>query len=111
MEMTDRIQQRLEALSLSPRAASLKAGLNTHFLQAVLSKKSESPRGVNLEKLTRALETTSQWLLDGSGDPSQPMDAPTAEIVSIMPSLDTARRAQLARFAQALAREKKEAEE
>jgi transcriptional regulator with XRE-family HTH domain len=89
----------------------MKAGLNTHFLQAILSGKSESPRGDNLTKLAAALETTAQWLLDGTGDPSQPMDAPTAEVVSIMPSLDASRRAELARYARMLVRDKKEAGE
>lgn len=107
MEMKDRIALRLEALGLSPRAASLKAGLNTHFLQAVLSGKSESPRGDNLSKLARALETTAQWLMDGTGDPSQPMDEPTAEVVSIMPSLDAKRRTELANFAKYLAEQRK----
>jgi transcriptional regulator with XRE-family HTH domain len=106
MEMKDRIALRLKSLGLSPRAASIKAGLNTHFLQAVLSGKSESPRGDNLTKLAAALETTAQWLLDGTGDPAQPMDAPTAEIVSIMPSLDFARRGQLAEYARFLVQQR-----
>jgi transcriptional regulator with XRE-family HTH domain len=108
MDMTQRIQSRLEALGLSPRAASMKAGLNTHFLQAVLSGKSESPRGVNLEKIAAALETTPAWLMSGTGDPSIPTDAQTAEVISIMPSLDEARRAELARLARMLARDMKE---
>lgn len=111
MEMKDRIAARLEALKLSPREASLKAGLNTHFLQAILSGKSESPRADNLGKLARALETTPQWLLDGTGDPDVPVDAQTAEIVSLLPSLDATRRAEAARFVRMLARDKKEAGE
>lgn len=107
MDMKGRIQLRLDALGLSPRAASLKAELNSHFLQAVLSGKSESPRGVNLEKIAAALETTSQWLLSGSGDPDQPIDAPTAEVVSIMPGLDAKRRAELAQYARFLAEQRK----
>lgn len=107
MSTKDRIEQRLTELKLSPRAASLKAGLNTHFLQAVLSGKSESPRGDNLTKLARALETTAQWLMDGTGDPTATVDEPTAELISIMPSLDAKRRAEVAQFAKYLAEQKK----
>lgn len=107
MELRDRVQQRLDALGLSPRAASLKAGLNTHFLQAILSGKSDSPRAENLGKLAAALETNAEWLLNGSGDPSHVLDAPTAEIINIMPGLDTRRRAELAQFARYLAEQKK----
>lgn len=107
MSTKDRIAQRLKDLELSPHAASLKAGLNTHFLQAVLSGKSESPRGDNLTKLARALETTAQWLMDGTGDPNVTVDEPTAELISIMPSLDAKRRAEVAQFAKYLAEQKK----
>lgn len=107
MSIRDRIELRLKDLGLSPRAASLKAGLNTHFLQAVLSQKSESPRGDNLTKLARALETTAQWLMDGTGDPNAVVDEPTAELISIMPSLDAKRRAEIAQFAKYLAEQKK----
>lgn len=77
----------------------MKAGLNTHFLQAVLSGKSESPRGTNLEKLARALETTPQWLIDGTGDPDQPVDPSTAKVLQFMQALDAKRRAEVESFA------------
>jgi len=107
MDLRGRVQLRLDALGLSPRAASLKAGLNTHFLQAILSNKSDSPRAENLEKLAQALETTPQWLLSGTGDPDQPVDVQTAEVVSIMPGLDVRRRTELAQYARFLAEQKK----
>ena len=107
MDMRARIEQRLGDLGLSPWAASLKAGLNTHFLQAVLSGKSESPRGLNLEKLARALETTAQWLMDGTGDPAQPIDPATANVVQFMHSLDAKRRAEVETFAKFQLEQKK----
>lgn len=107
MDFKQRVQSRLDALSLSPRAASLKAGLNTHFLQAVLSGKSESPRGINLEKLAAALETTPQWLLNGTGDPDQPVDKASAEVLSFLSGLDAKRKAELAQYARFLAEQKK----
>ena len=105
MELRDRVQQRLDALGLSPRAASLKAGLNTHFLQAILSGKSESPRADNLGKLATALETNAEWLLNGSGDPNRILDIAVSEVIDLMPRMSVHKRRQLAAYARFLSAE------
>jgi transcriptional regulator with XRE-family HTH domain len=107
MTLRDRVEARLTALEMTPRAASVKAGLNTHFLQAILSGKTRSPTTDNLEKLASALETTPEWLLTGAGDPNQPVDPPTAEVIKIMPALDERRKAELAQYARFLAEQAK----
>lgn len=45
--------------------------------------------------------------MDGTGDPTATVDEPTAELISIMPSLDAKRRAEVAQFAKYLAEQKK----
>lgn len=67
MDIRDRIQQRLDALDKSARAASLEAGLNTHFLQKYLNNPDHSIKVENLRKLAPVLETTPEWLLSGIG--------------------------------------------
>ncbi|WP_435656184.1 hypothetical protein [Brucella pituitosa] len=49
------------------RAASLGAGLSDGFIRNIMSGKSESPRGVNLSKLAKVLQTSEIWLLTGEG--------------------------------------------
>lgn len=102
MDLKDRVQARLEALDLSPRAASIEAGLNTHFLQQVLSGKTRSPRGENLNKLAAVLQTTPEWLLDGRGDPDAPTDRESAEIVGLMPILSAMDREKVVDYARFL---------
>lgn len=68
MTLRIRIRQRLSALGLSMRAASLKAGLGTHFLRDLLADEGQSPKSDNLAKLAVALETTPEWLLSARGD-------------------------------------------
>ena len=65
------MRERLEALSLSPRAASVKAGLSTHFLQRVFAQEGTSLAVDNLLKLAEVLETSPEWLLTGAvpGEP------------------------------------------
>lgn len=71
MDIRDRIQQRLDALDMSARAASLEAGLNTHFLQKYLSNPDHSIKVENLRRLAPVLETTPEWLLSGIGPEHQ----------------------------------------
>lgn len=68
MTLRRRIKQRLEALGLSPRKASLSAGLGTHFVRDLLANPLQSPKADNLAKLATALETTTEWLLEERGD-------------------------------------------
>lgn len=72
MTLRARIQQRLTALGLSMRAASLKAGLGTHFIRDLMDNPLHSPKAENLERLATALGTTSEWLLQARGDETAP---------------------------------------
>lgn len=63
--LADRIQQRLAALKLSARAASLAAGGSEATIQNILSGKSTNPRGDTLKKLAEVLQVSEQWLLTG----------------------------------------------
>lgn len=65
--IADRVQSRLKKLDLSMRKASLDAGLSDAFIRNIVAGKSTSPRGINLSKLARALNTTESWLLHGEG--------------------------------------------
>lgn len=75
MTLRRRITQRLDALGISMRQASLKAGLGTHFLRDLLANEGQSPRAENLARLAYALETTPEWLLDARGD-ERPIGVP-----------------------------------
>lgn len=106
MSIADRITSRLETLGLSRRAASEKAKLSETFIRDVIEGRAKSPRMDSMAKLAAALETNVEWLRTGHGDPNM-ADPATAEVVSIMPSLDARRRAELAQFAKYLAEQSK----
>lgn len=72
MTLRRRIQQRLDALGLSMRKASLKAGLGTHFVRDLMDNTLQSPKADNLAKLAIALETTTEWLLEERGEETAP---------------------------------------
>lgn len=72
MTLRRRIQQRLDTLKLSMRAASLKAGLGTHFVRDLMENPLQSPKADNLGKLAIALDTTTEWLLEERGDEAAP---------------------------------------
>lgn len=67
--IAERIQQRLEALGLSVRGASLAAGGSESTIRNILDGRSENPRGDTLRKLAPVLGVTEQWLLTGSDEP------------------------------------------
>lgn len=86
---------RLEALDKSARAASIEAGLSTHFLQKYLSNPNHSIKVENLMALARILETTPEWLLSGVGEEAR--DPDLAAVINIWDRIperhqDTARR-------------------
>jgi len=81
MEIRERIQERLDELGMSARAASLKAKLSTHFLQKYLANPDHSIKVENLRALAGALETSPEWLLSGVGE--QAVKQETAEIIDI----------------------------
>lgn len=62
-DLLTRIEERLEALGLSPRAASLKAGLSPDAIRNIQRGKSSRPRGEALAALARALECDVRYLL------------------------------------------------
>ncbi len=68
MTLRRRISERLSALGLSMRAASIRAGLGTHFLRDLMADEAQSPKADNLSKLALALETTPEWLVEERGD-------------------------------------------
>lgn len=72
MTLRRRIQQRLDALGLSMRAASKRAGLGTHFIRDLMDNPLQSPKAANLAKLAIALETTPEWLLEERGSEVSP---------------------------------------
>lgn len=67
--LPDRVQQRLEALNLSPYAASMKAsdGRSKDMVSNLLKGRSTNPRGDTLQMIASALETSVDWLLHGDG--------------------------------------------
>jgi phage repressor protein C with HTH and peptisase S24 domain len=68
MSISDRIRERLAALSIKQREAARRADMPESTLRNILSGTSESPRGITLNKLVAALETTERWLLTGEHD-------------------------------------------
>jgi phage repressor protein C with HTH and peptisase S24 domain len=72
MTLRRRIKKRLKDLGLSMRAASLKAGLGTHFVRDLLDNELQSPKADNLARLAFALDTTTEWLLEERGDETVP---------------------------------------
>ncbi|WP_267422716.1 S24 family peptidase [Methylobacterium sp. GC_Met_2] len=65
--LSQRVQQRLDALGMSARKASLDAGLSSAFALNILNGKSQSPRSENLHKLASVLGTTVNWLVKAEG--------------------------------------------
>lgn len=78
----DRIQQRLEAVGLSARAASLKATGSDGTIRNILTDKSADPRLGTLQKLAPVLDTTVEWLLYGeTREKEQDLDAFRPELI------------------------------
>jgi phage repressor protein C with HTH and peptisase S24 domain len=82
----DRIKQRLDALGLSERAASVAATGNDATIRMIRTGKSANPRSDTIAKLARVLEVNEQWLMTGdapattTADPLPPdvRDAPVS---------------------------------
>lgn len=66
--LATRIQERLDALGMSARAASLRATGSDNTIRHILNGRSGNPRVDTLAKIAAVLETTPEWLLQG--DPS-----------------------------------------
>lgn len=65
------IKERLSALGISARAASMKAGLGPDALRIILSGRSAMPRGDRLNAIADALDTTAVYLLGLSTNPER----------------------------------------
>jgi len=66
--LADRIQQRLDALNISERAASIAATGSDATIRMIRTGKSVNPRSDTITKLAHVLQTTEQWLLNGTAD-------------------------------------------
>ncbi len=65
--LIDRITERLAAVGLKPRTASLRAGLGADAIRSILRGKSQYPRTDTLAKLAPVLGTTLEYLSTGQG--------------------------------------------
>lgn len=61
----DRIQARLDALAITPRAASISAGMSPDAIRGIFRNADSSPTVETLTKLAGALKTTPEWLAFG----------------------------------------------
>ncbi|CAH1670584.1 MULTISPECIES: S24 family peptidase [unclassified Chelatococcus] len=80
-DIRERLQQRLDELGLSMRAASLKAGMSADAIRDIFRKDSSSPSLRTMERIAIALETTAEWLAFGIGNPA-PSGATAAPLAS-----------------------------
>ena len=83
----DRIDQRLKALDISASKASTDAGMSEDGIRNLRRRPGRLPRGDNLVKLARALQTTEQWLLTGQGEAAAtPVDETSSGAADFVPS-------------------------
>ena len=75
--LIDRINERLAALGLKPRTASLRADLGADAIRSIQRGKSQYPRTDTLAKLAPVLGTTLEYLSTGAG-PAELRDAQAA---------------------------------
>jgi SOS-response transcriptional repressor LexA len=69
MSILQRIDERLTALDMSRRKASLAAGLGPDYIRDLARRKNASPGLRAVEKLAPVLETTVEWLSGGEALP------------------------------------------
>jgi transcriptional regulator with XRE-family HTH domain len=98
MDMRERIRAEMEAQGLNPKTLSKKASLSETYVRDLLEGRSQDPKLSKIQAVADALGKSLAWLTDGQD---------SAEVVSIMPSLDKARRAQLTEYARFLAAQAK----
>lgn len=68
-DIRDRISQRLDALDIKPRAASLASGMSADAIRDIFRRPENSPTLTTIEKLAVGLKTNPRWLAFGEGDP------------------------------------------
>lgn len=71
--LAQRIEQRLEEIGISARAASLKVSDNPDLIRNVLNGRSENPRVDTMDLIAEALQTTSDWLMARSDEKVAPI--------------------------------------
>jgi transcriptional regulator with XRE-family HTH domain len=107
-EIGGRLTQAREARQLSREQLAKRLGLSI----ATIQHHENGVRGIRrpaAEAYAKALRISAEWLFTGVGDMQGKLgaDPEIAEVVSIMPSLDAARRAQLTEYARFLASQKR----
>lgn len=108
VEIGGRLTQARTARKLTREQLAKRLGLST----AAVQHHESGLRGIrrtNAEAYAKALRISVEWLFTGIGDMQggPTADPEVAEVVSIMPSLDAARRAQLTEYARFLASQKR----
>lgn len=68
--VADRIRERLAATGKSAHGASLEAGGSPSLIPNILNGRSSSPRGDTLKKIAAVLDTTTEYLLEGTTNAS-----------------------------------------
>lgn len=87
--LADRIQQRLVALGLTERAASIAATGNDATIRMIRTGRSGNPRSDTIAKLARVLEVSEQWLLTGHDNAGDGRPAPNARVADVPPPTAT----------------------
>jgi len=73
-DLEKRINERLAALNLSARQASMLAGGSPDLVRNISRGKSRSPRAENVSNLAHVLEVSIDWLLTGQGNMNDPRE-------------------------------------
>jgi hypothetical protein len=107
-EIGARLAQAREAKRLTREQLAERVG----FSLATVQHHENGVRGIRrpaAETYSKVLRFSMEWLYSGVGDPTEGpgSDPHTAELVSIMPKLDEARRSQLTEYARFLANQRK----
>jgi SOS-response transcriptional repressor LexA len=79
-DLAQRIQERLDALGKSARAASLEAGKSPDLLRGILSGRLKSISSENAARLAPVLGVTVEWLITGRGETLAPRPPGAARI-------------------------------
>lgn len=81
----ERIQQRLTEMKLSPRAASLAAGLHEDAVRSI--KNGKMPSAIRLAAIARALKCRPSDLLEGVADPLDTGESGQKVAIHVLPSI------------------------
>ncbi len=73
--LQERVRERLAELNMTPRAASLRAGLSSDFMRSLFGRPDRTPPSPsvdNIARLAAALDCSAAWLAYGIGDIASP---------------------------------------